>query len=59
MSFLRKKHRFDDVQPNLDADIEFEKGDLTAMAIALATYLFPIVIGIFGLFALLTWIMFH
>lgn len=58
MSIFRKKDRFDDVKPNLDADSEFEKGDVTAMAIVLATYLFPIVIGIFGLFALLTWIIF-
>ncbi len=59
MSIFRRKDRFDDVKPNPNADIEFEKGDVTAMAIALATYLFPILLGIFGLFALLTWIVFH
>ncbi len=56
---FRKKDRFDDVKPRLDADIEFEKGDLTAISIALAGYIFPIVIGMYGFFALLTWVIFR
>lgn len=59
MSLFRKNDRFDDVKPRHDADIKFEKGDVTAMAIALATYLFPIVIGMYGFFALLAWVIFR
>ena len=59
MSFFGKKQRFDDVQPNMDADVNMEKGDVMAMAMAMATYLFPILLGIFGFFALLTWIIFR
>jgi len=57
--FGGKGRRFDDVVPNMDADIKMEKGDLMAMAMAMASYLFPLVIGIYGFFALLTWIMFY
>jgi len=53
------KHRFDDVKPNMEADVKLEKGDLMAMSIALASYLFPILIAFYGFFALLTWIMFY
>jgi hypothetical protein len=59
MNFFGKKQRFDDVQPNMDADVNMEKGDVMAMAMAMATYLFPILLGIFGFFALLTWIIFR
>ncbi|MBP9920464.1 MAG: hypothetical protein KBF03_00745 [Proteiniclasticum sp.] len=53
------KHRFDDVEPDLEADVKLERGDLMAMAFAMATYLFPIVVGFYAFFALLTWIMFY
>lgn len=59
MNIFGRKQRFDDVQPNMDADVEIEKGDLMAIAMAMASYLFPVVLGIFGLFALLTWIVFR
>lgn len=59
MNIFGKKQRFDDVQPNMDADVNMEKGDVMAMAMAMATYLFPILLGIFGFFALLTWIIFR
>lgn len=59
MNIFGKKQRFDDVQPNMDADVNMEKGDIMAMAMAMASYLFPILLGIFGFFALLTWIIFR
>ena len=59
MNVFGRKERFDDVVPNMDADVNLEKGDIMAMAIAMASYLFPIVIGFFGFFVLLTWIIFR
>ncbi len=59
LNIFGNKHHYADVKPNQDADVELEKFDTMAMAMAMATYVFPIVIGIFGFFALLTWIMFH
>jgi hypothetical protein len=38
-----------------DKDVELEKGDLLAMAIALAWYMIPAVLGIFALIALFIW----
>lgn len=39
-------------------DVEFEKGDLFAMFLALSYYLFPILIGIFGILWLIIWLLF-
>jgi hypothetical protein len=39
-------------------DVEFEKGDFLAIFIALASTMFPVLIGIFALIALLVWIIF-
>jgi len=59
MNIFGSKHRYDDIKPDLNADAEMEKFDAMALAMAMASYVFPIVIGIFGFFALLTWIVFH
>jgi len=39
-------------------DVEFEKGDFLALFIAASMTILPVLIGIFALFALLTWIIF-
>jgi uncharacterized membrane protein YqjE len=40
------------------ADVELEKGDFLALFIAASMTMLPVLIGIFALFALLTWIIF-
>ncbi|MBM7562453.1 hypothetical protein [Fusibacter tunisiensis] len=39
-------------------DVELEKGDFLALLIAAAMTMLPVLIGIFALFGLLTWIIF-
>lgn len=39
-------------------DVELEKGDFLAIMIALSYYMFPALIGILALFALIIWIIF-
>lgn len=39
-------------------DVELEKGDFLALFIAASMTMFPVLIGIFALFGLITWIMF-
>ena len=59
MNIFGSKHHYDDIKPDQNADVEMEKFDTMAMAMAMASYVIPITIGIFGFFALLTWIVFH
>lgn len=39
-------------------DVELERGDFLAMAIALSYYMIPALIGVFALLALIVWIVF-
>lgn len=50
---LRKK----ELDPD-KTDVELEKGDFLALFIAASMTMLPVLIGIFALFALLTWIIF-
>lgn len=45
-----------ELDENVDADLDFK--DYLAMSIALGSYVFPVLIGIFGMFALIAWLMF-
>jgi len=40
-------------------DVELEKGDFLAIFIALSFYVVPVLIGIFGLIALIVWFLFY
>lgn len=40
-------------------DIKLEKFDFLAMGIALSYYMIPALLGIFGLIALIVWVMFN
>ncbi|WP_353092856.1 hypothetical protein [Tissierella praeacuta] len=40
-------------------DVELERGDFIAMAIALSYYIVPAFIGIFAIVALIIWILFY
>lgn len=47
--------------PEIDEEkkgIELERSDYIAMAIALSYYMFPVLIGIFAILGLITWILF-
>lgn len=39
-------------------NVELERGDFLAMMIALSYYMIPALIGVFGLVALIVWILF-
>lgn len=49
----------EEVDANKDIDLELEKDDIFAMSVALAMNFIPIVLGIFGFFALIAWLIFH
>lgn len=40
-------------------DVELEKGDFLALFIAAAMTMFPVLIGVFALFGLITWFVFY
>lgn len=50
---LRKKELDEDHK-----DAEFEKGDFLAILIALSMYMIPAAIIVFGVFILVTWLIF-
>lgn len=50
---LKKKDLNEDKQ-----GVEFEKGDFLAMMIALSMTMFPVLLGIFAIFAFVTWLLF-
>lgn len=50
---LKKKELDDDHK-----DTEFEKGDFLAILIALSMYMIPAAIIVFGIFILVTWLVF-
>lgn len=54
-----RKKLSEEVEINKDIDLELEKDDILAMSFALAINLIPIVLGIFGFFALIAWLIFH
>lgn len=39
-------------------DVELERGDFLAIMIALSYYMFPVLFGIFGVLALIVWLIF-
>ncbi|MBN2874946.1 MAG: hypothetical protein JXM71_07615 [Spirochaetales bacterium] len=39
-------------------DVELEKNDFLAIMIALSMYVFPVLLGVFLLFALVAWVLF-
>lgn len=40
-------------------DVDLEKGDFLAMMIALSYYMFPVLLGAFGIIALIVWLIFY
>jgi uncharacterized membrane protein YqjE len=50
---LKKKHLDED-----KVGTEFEKGDFLALLIAMGMTMFPVLIGLFAIFALVTWLIF-
>lgn len=58
--FKKSKSRFRNVEIDEDKkDVEFERWDFLAIAIALGYYMIPALIGIFALFGFLTWLIFR
>ncbi|HZK01043.1 MAG TPA: hypothetical protein VFC79_13580 [Tissierellaceae bacterium] len=53
-----RKKLSEEVEANQDIDAELEKHDIFAMSVALAINLIPILLGIFGFFGLIAWLIF-
>lgn len=50
---LRKK----ELDKNVE-DVELERGDFLAIMIALSYYMFPVLFGVFGILAIIVWLIF-
>lgn len=58
--FKKTKQRFKKIEIDDDKkDVEFERGDFLAIAIALSYYMIPALIGVFALMGFLTWFIFR
>ena len=58
--FKKPKQRFRKVEIDEDKkDVEFERWDFLAIAIALGYYMIPALIGVVAFFGLLTWLIFR
>jgi len=57
--FKKSKTRFKDIEiEDNKKDVEFERWDFLAIAIALGYYMIPALIAIFAFLAFLTWLIF-
>ncbi len=58
--FKKYKELFSKKELNEDKkDVELEKGDFLAMAIALGYYMVPALIGVFAIVAFIIWMLFY